>query len=227
MPNGYLISIQVGKPQQFVQEAPVDSRVALWRTGIYKTQVIGSRWLGLTNIEGDGQADLYNHGGPDKAVNVYPAEHYSYWQHRYHCSEMTFGGFGENFTIEGLTESNVRIGDVFRIGEALVQVSQPRQPCWKLSRRWSIKEFASQVEVTGYTGWYFRVLQEGHIAAGMAVEWVRSLEPTMTVSEANEIMHHLPRDFQAAETLLRCPALSKSWKDVLAKRLASQNRTAG
>ena len=120
-----------------------------------------------TGIEGDGQADLVNHGGVDKAICVYPLAHYPHWQEMI-GRELSPAAFGENFTVDGLTEADVCIGDTWRVGEdVLVQVSQPRQPCWKLARRWQRKTLALEVQESGKTGWYFRVLEEGTVQAGM------------------------------------------------------------
>jgi MOSC domain-containing protein YiiM len=221
MNSGLLLSIQSGLPRLHRVETPMDSRDPQWVTGFYKESCVGSRWVSQTQIEGDGQADLHNHGGPDKAINVYPSEHYAYWRDRFPHLEMEHGGFGENFTTQGLAEQSVYIGDRFQIGEAVVQISQPRQPCWKLSRRWGIPDFAIQVETSGFTGWYFRVLQEGHVEANSPIQWLEGVTPTMTVTQANKVMHTLRKDRQATEKLLACPALSQSWSDVLNKRLKS------
>ena len=133
-----------------------------WTTGIFKTTVCGPVWLGKLNLAGDAQADLSVHGGIHKAVNVYPSEHYSYWRQDIHLPDMPYGAFGENFTTYGLLEDEVCIGDMFGIGDAVVQVSQPRQPCWKLERRWGIKDFVIRIKETGRIGWYLRV-SEGRI----------------------------------------------------------------
>lgn len=139
-----------------------------WTTGFFKEPVSSAVRLGLINLEGDGQADLVHHGGTDKAVLAYSAEHYPGWRQSMNNPSLPFGAFGENFTITGLTEADVCIGDIWQVGdEAVLEVSQPRQPCWKLARRWRIKSLALDVQQTGRTGWYFRVLTEGIVAAGM------------------------------------------------------------
>ena len=140
-----VLSLQVGQPRTVRSNGETDPVDQVWRTGFFKDPVSGSVWLGKTNLDGDGQADLENHGGPEKAVNVYPAEHYPYWAQAIKLTSLQPGGFGENFTIMGLLESNVCIGDIFEIGESLVQISQPRQPCWKLARRWRMKDLALRV----------------------------------------------------------------------------------
>ncbi len=219
MNTGLLLSIQISLPKLHRVENPIDSRDPNWVTGFYKESCVGSRWVSKTQMEGDGQADLHNHGGPDKAINVYPSEHYAYWRAQFPHLEMEHGGFGENFTTQGLDEQSVHIGDIFQIGGVVVQISQPRQPCWKLSRRWGIPDLAHQVETTGLTGWYFRVLQEGDVEHNTSIQWLEGVTPTMTVAQANEIMHIQRKDRKATERLVACPALSQSWRDVLSKRL--------
>jgi MOSC domain-containing protein YiiM len=154
-------------------------------------------------------------------VNVYPAEHYPYWAQTPGSINIQPGGFGENFTTEGLLESDVCIGDIFEIGESLVQVSQPRQPCWKLARRWLIKDLALRVQETGRTGWYFRVLKEGHVKVYARLVLVERHHPNWTVSAANEVMHHRIDDRQAAQSLADCIYLSGRWREKLNRRALS------
>ncbi|HEX7570607.1 MAG TPA: MOSC domain-containing protein, partial [Verrucomicrobiae bacterium] len=176
---------------------------------------------GTTNLAGDGQGDLRVHGGADKAINLYPFEHYAYWLNELEIQKLSKGAFGENLTTTGAVEADVCIGDIFEIGGATrgsVQISQPRQPCWKLSRRWNIKDLAARVERTGWTGWYFRVLREGSIDPGGELRLVARSHPEWTVSLANEVMHRRKEDFEVARRLAECPALSQSWKNSLSRR---------
>jgi MOSC domain-containing protein YiiM len=189
-----------------------------WRTGFLKQPHSGSLQLGLTGLEGDEQADLINHGGMDKAVCVYPAEHYEHWRDALSLPDLPHGAFGENFTTQGCTEAVVCIGDVFHLGTAVVQISQPRQPCWKLARRWKIKDLSAQVERTGRTGWYFRVLTPGCVSAVETAALQHRPHPEWPVSLANEIMHHRKEDLPAAAALAACAALSASWRSSLAAR---------
>ncbi|SMP73347.1 MOSC domain-containing protein YiiM [Neorhodopirellula lusitana] len=211
-PTAELRSIQVGKPQTLGTDKP-------WTSGFLKETVAEPLWLGTTNLAGDGQADLEHHGGPHKAVCVYSAEHYPYWRDQLQLPELKAGDFGENFTIGELTEHDVCIGDTWSIGEAVVQVSQPRQPCWKLARRWDIKTLALQVQQTGYTGWYFRVLQEGQVQQGNPARLVDRQWPQWTIEAANQLMHHDKKNMTAAKDLMAVPSLSPSWQATLAKRV--------
>ena len=129
----------------------------------------GRVFVGRTNLVGDGQADLENHGGIDKAVLAYSADHYPKWRRELSLPDMPYGAFGENLTISGLSEESVCIGDTLRIGTVTFEVSQPRQPCWKLARRWRMHELTGLVVRNGRSGWYLRVLEEGWIEASMPV----------------------------------------------------------
>ena len=215
-----VISLHVGLPQRMTSAGFSDQSGSHqeWTTGFFKKSTDQSIWLGTLNLTGDGQADLINHGGKDKAVNVYPHEHYSYWGQTLGLTNLPMGGFGENFTIQGLLEQQVCIGDIFQLGKAIVQISQPRQPCWKLARYWRIKDLAVQVQETGRTGWYFRVLKEGPVQAGKNLVLQERAYPRWTVSTANQVMHHLVKDRQAAQNLADCEALSPRWRDKLRQR---------
>ncbi|AMV27536.1 6-N-hydroxylaminopurine resistance protein [Gemmata sp. SH-PL17] len=218
MTGPVLVSVQVGGPQTFGEEGAADPADRPWTTGFIKAPVTGPVALRRTNLSGDGQADLVNHGGPDKAVCVYPEVHYAYWRADLNRDELPPGAFGENFTVGALAEPDVCIGDVWKVGAAVLQVSQPRQPCWKLARRWRVKDLALRVQQTGFTGWYFRVLQEGVVEAGLPLELVERPEPHWTVERANRVMHHLKSDYAQAAELAALPTLSASWKNTLRTR---------
>ncbi len=216
-----LLSIQVALPQHCGDAESDEPMDRPWTTGFFKKPVSGQVWLGRTNLDGDGQADLKHHGGPDKAVNAYPFEHYAYWRKQLGIDELPHGGFGENFTVEGLLEAEVCIGDRFEIGDAVVQVSQPRQPCWKLARRWRVKDLAVQVQDNGRTGWYFRVLREGRVGAGDQLSLAEKGDVAWSVARANDVMHRDKNDRQAARELAACSGLSISWRETLQRRAGS------
>ena len=218
MNTAKIVSIQIGMPKTYGSADAVEPMDKSWTSGISKSAIAGRKWLGELNLDGDGQADLVHHGGAEKAVNVYAVEPYDYWRANLNLPEMRFGAFGENFTTEGLLESVVCIGDVFAVGDAIVQISQPRQPCWKLARRWRIKDLAATVQRTGLTGWYFRVLQPGYVETGAHLTLLQRLFAKWTISLANEIMHHRKNDFEAAQNLADCAALSANWRESLLKR---------
>jgi MOSC domain-containing protein YiiM len=216
-----LISLNVGLPRTLGQTDARDEMDKAWTTGFLKEPIVGPVWLGRTNLVGDRQADLQFHGGPEKAVNAYPAEHYAYWQVVLGIARLPAAAFGENFTTRGALEQGVCIGDVFQVGDAVVQLSQPRQPCWKLSRRWRVKDLAIQVQQSGRTGWYYRVLREGAVEAGTELRLVERPHPEWSVATANEVMHHRKQDLAAARSLAECPLLSASWRASLSRRAAT------
>lgn len=221
-----ILSIQIGPT---VEVPPTGTEAwwdKPWETGFYKAAASGPQWLGYLGLRGDDQADRKNHGGVDKAVCVYPGEHYETWRTQPDLAAMSGGAFGENFTTAGLREADVCVGDIFTVGGARVQVSQPREPCWKLSRRWRVKDLTAQVERTGRTGFYFRVLSHGPVEAGDPFTLVARPFPELTVAWCNEVMHHRKGDAAAARTLAECPALAASWKDGLWLRAEALDRTA-
>jgi MOSC domain-containing protein YiiM len=215
-----ILSIQVGLPKSLGVTGAPDPMDRPWSTGFFKKPIQGEVWLGSTNLAGDGQADLKYHGGVEKAVLAYAAEHYPSWQARLKLPDLSYGAFGENFTVADQTESSVCIGDIYDIGEAQVQVSQPRQPCWKLSRRWRIRDLAFQVQTTGQTGWYFRVLKEGMVEAGMKLVLRDRPFPQWTIARANQIMHHELNNREASAALANCPLLAVNWQRTLSNRAA-------
>ena len=220
-----LLSIQVGMPRTIGVAGAPDPMDREWTSGFVKSPVSSAVDLTLTGLVGDGQADLKNHGGPDKAINAYPADHYPTWREELEI-DCPPGGFGENFTTLGALEADVCIGDIFRVGGVVVQITQPRKPCWKLARHWRIKELAVRVEQTGRTGWYLRVLETGKVAAPAEFELVERPYPQWTVAEANAIMHHRNDDWEAAAALASCSALSASWQISLRNRATTRTNAS-
>ncbi len=211
--------ILVGMPKTVGVKNAANPLDREWTSGIFKEAVTGTVWLSHTNLIGDGQADLKNHGGPEKAVFVYPSEHYSYWHKEHHLGDLKIGSNGENFATEGVTEETMAIGDTFQIGEAVVQVSQPRQPCWKPARRYKIKELALLIQRSGRTGWYFRVLKEGFVEKDQRLQLIDRPCPEWTIARCNEIMHVDKQNIEAAQRLAQCEWLASNWKATLTKRV--------
>ncbi|MEC1535507.1 MOSC domain-containing protein [Bacillus sonorensis] len=212
MEHAEILSINVGKPKQ------VQFKHKAVSTGIYKRPVQECLFLSSTNLEGDGQADLVHHGGREKAVCVYPYEHYSFWEHELQ-RKLEYGALGENLTIKGLLATDVCIGDIFQLGEAVVQVSQPRQPCYKLSVRYGVPNMVLKVQETGYTGFYFRVLQEGRVFKSGGLKLISRHPKAITISCANRIKHHDKDDIDGIKRLLEVEELSTSWRESFLKRL--------
>ena len=161
-----LLAVNVSKPR------PITYRGKSVLTGFFKTPVTGRVVVRRLNVDGDQQADLRVHGGPDQAVYVYPFEHYAHWAAALGRDDFKFGQFGENFTTQGLLEEETRVGDVLRVGEALLQVTQPRVPCFKLMAKMNDFTFAKPFLASGRTGFHLRVLEEGDVGAGDTIERV-------------------------------------------------------
>jgi MOSC domain-containing protein YiiM len=170
-----LVSVQVGRPRR------VQWHEKLVSTGIYKDPVAGRIMLHQFNLDGDQQVDLTVHGGVDKAVYIYPSEHYPIWQTEFPDMRLPYGMFGENFTTEGLDESSVCIGDQFRIGRAVVKVTEPRMPCYKLGIRFGRPDMPKRFHASGRCGWYLAVLREGEVAAGDVWECIARNDQQLSV----------------------------------------------
>jgi MOSC domain-containing protein YiiM len=218
VPAAILYSIQIGAPKNYGFEDAVDAHDKAWTTGFFKAPIEGPVFVGAMNLEGDGQADLKNHGGVDKAVLAYSADHYPNWRDQLRMPDMPCGAFGENLTIAGLSEELVCIGDIFRVGAVTFEVSQPRQPCWKLARRWRMHELTGLVVRNGRTGWYLRVLEQGWIEAQMPVALVERPNPEWPIARANEILHHRKADLPLTLELADVPRLAASWVEELRER---------
>lgn len=215
-----IASIQVGLPRDLPSAGDEPPLNRPWSTGFHKSPVDGEIEVGPENLAGDGQADLHVHGGPNKAVCVYSAEHYPAWRARLELAEFPFGAFGENLTLEGATELSVCLGDLWQVGDVQFEVSQPREPCWKLARRWQLVKLPAWVVETGWTGWYFRVQRTGRIAAGQELTLITRPHPDWTIAAANDVMHRRRLDRDAALALASVPALSAEWREPLEKRAA-------
>jgi MOSC domain-containing protein YiiM len=172
-----LVSVNVGSPREISWKGRAIT------TGIYKEPVAGPVKLRALGLEGDTQVDRSVHGGPDKAIYVYPAEHYDYWQRVLPSMALPWGMFGENFTTQGLLEEAVGIGDRFRIGSAEVVVTQPRMPCLKLAVKFGRTDIGKLLLGSGRTGFYLAVVQEGEVQAGDAIELVRQAGERFTVAD--------------------------------------------
>ncbi|WP_282034316.1 MOSC domain-containing protein [Metabacillus indicus] len=207
-----LVSINVGMPKKVLYNGREIE------TGIYKEPADMPIMLKKTNFEGDGQADLKNHGGEDKAVCAYFYDHYSYWEKQLGIKLLP-GAFGENLTISGMTEKEVCIGDIFRLGEVELEVSQPRQPCFKLALKHEVKDLPVQVQNTRYTGFYFRVKKEGVIRKGDVLERISGHPQKVTVEFVNKIKYEDKFNAEAIKEILEVKELSGSFRSSFEKRL--------
>jgi MOSC domain-containing protein YiiM len=220
-----LASIQAGEPRSYGLEGAVNPHDQPWTTGFFKIPVEGRILAGAGGLAGDGQADLKNHGGVDKAILAYSADHYPNWRSELRMPEMPHGAFGENLTIASWSEESVCIGDRLRVGETLFEVSQPRQPCWKLARRWRMHELTALVIRNGHTGWYLRVLEPGWIEAGMSAVLLERVNPEWTIARANHILHHCKNDLALTLELADVPCLANAWVSELRERAERLRQT--
>lgn len=210
-----ILSIQVGMPQTLTDDQWPDPKQKSWTTGFYKTAIDGWINVGKTNLQGDGQADTINHGGVDKAILVYSADHFGDWHSELNDRSITGGMFGENLTVSGLTETAVCVGDRFRINDVVLEVSQPRQPCWKLARRCNLKQLPRLVIETARCGWYCRVIQTGTIKSGLPIELTRRVHPTWTIKRAHHTHYDKTIDDTVRHELASLEQLSQAWKNEL------------
>jgi len=176
-----IISLNVGLPRKvFDQNTEVT-------TAIFKAPVTGPRLMRRLNIDGDHQADLEVHGGRNKAVYAYPSEHYKFWRDEFPEQDLPWGMFGENLTTEGLTEENACIGDQYRIGEAVVAVTQPRMPCYKLGIRFGRADMVKRFLASRRSGIYFSVKEEGFVKAGDSIERIQQSESRISIADINRV----------------------------------------
>lgn len=208
-----LKSINIGKPENVV----VSGNRKMF-SGIHKKPFQGKIFLDNLGFRGDGVADPNHHGGRDKAVCVYCMDHFSYWEKELN-RELHPGAFGENMSVTGWTEKTVHIGDVFQIGEAQVQCTQPRQPCHKLNKVFDFQAMACRVQSTGFSGWYFRVIQPGWVESGVEITRVQEDPNRISVDKANDLMHKNKKHWQGIREILAVEALSDSWRETFNKRL--------
>ncbi|HEX8425725.1 MOSC domain-containing protein [Hymenobacter sp.] len=216
-----VVSLRVGLPQALGVPEATEALHRPWTSAIFKQVITKPIRLDTLNLAGDEQADQRNHGGPDQALCAYPAAHYAYWVERLQLP-LTAGSFGENLTIGGdYTEVDVCIGDVFAFGEAVVQISQPRSPCWKIARRWQLPFFSQWLQETGFTGWYLRVLQPGLVDPTDVLQLLERPHPEWTIARANAAKYEQRHDQELVAQLAACPALGERW------RLKMQGRANG
>ena len=212
-----LLSVNVGLPRDIA-----------WRgmtvhTGVWKDAVRGRCRVGRLNLEGDGQGDLAGHGGEHRAVFVYQIESYSYWQEQLRRSDFVYGQFGENFTVEDLPDDRVCIGDRYRIGSALFEVTQPRVTCYRIGIRMNKSRMPALLTSSGRPGFYFRVLEEGDVGAGDEIVKVGEDKARMSVAEVNALLYSPQHPRDRLERASQIAALSSGWRSSFLALLRSRS----
>ncbi|MBA2284786.1 MAG: MOSC domain-containing protein [Ktedonobacteraceae bacterium] len=220
----FLQSIQVGTPRQYGVEGERAVMERPWKTSFFRTPSTQPRRLYTTHLEGNTQADRKNHGQLDQAVLLYSGAHYPLWQEELSLPEIGPGGFGENFTLDGMSEQTACVADVYALGEARIQVTGPRYPCWKIARRWNIVDLTKRVAATGRTGWYCRVVQEGIVEPGMPLLLVERPYPRWTMALINAFTHGQNKDVALARELIACPQLDEWWQELIMRRVLDHDK---
>jgi MOSC domain-containing protein YiiM len=209
---GQILSLNIGKARNIlVNGRPV-------RTGFFKAPVDGPVAIKRTKVEGDEVADLRVHGGPYKAVYLYPSEHYDFWRNELGLDELPFGAFGENLTTEGLTETTVHIGDQFQVGSSVLQVTQPRMPCFKLALRFERSDMVKKFWQSERSGIYFSVVKEGEVERGNTIERIESDPEHVSIAEIVTLYKGTEWSSDLLQRALRSP-LYGSWKRDIQSRL--------
>lgn len=189
-------------------------------TGIFKQACAAPVWLGREGLANDAQADRRVHGGPAKALHQYPAVHYAALAQAFPAAAAALvpGSLGENLSVDGWDEDSVAVGDVFRLGDAVIQVTQPRSPCWKIDRRFGVEGMTRFIDAGGLTGWYYRVLEEGEVAPGCRFERIERPAPDAAVRRIFELRKGPRGDRAELEAFAATPGLSPSWAEKLLAR---------
>lgn len=212
-----VISVNVGLPREVIWKGkPV-------LTGIFKEPVEGRIELRSLNLDGDQQADLTVHGGADKAVYAYPVEHYDYWRHELPDMDLPWGMFGENFSIEGVLEDAVSIGDRFRVGTAEVMVTQPRMPCYKLGIKFGRADMVKRFLASHRSGFYFSVIQEGEVRIGDALEVIDRDDHQITVTDIVRLYARESDDLDLLHRVTQLQALPENWRNYFKQQLDKEH----
>ena len=209
-----VLAISVGGPRQ------IEWHGRLVQTSIFKAPVLGRVRVTQLNLEGDQQSDLSVHGGPDKAVYAYPAEHYPFWRTELSSAELSWGAFGENLTTEGMLENEVCIGDRYRMGSAEFVVTQPRMPCYKLAIKFARAEFVKAFLASERTGFYFAVLREGEVEAEDSIERIAEDERRLSVRDIVRLYTSDAPDPQLLQRAVQLDALPDGWREHFVDQLA-------
>ena len=209
-----MVSINIAS----VERVSLDGGPKKHKSGFFKMPVSEPVFLDLAGFKGDGVGDSRIHGGRDKAVCAYCVKHFPYWVEKLQ-SDIAPGAFGENLSLEGPLETDISIGDIFEVGSAQIQVSQPRQPCYKLNKVFNNQEMACNVQKTGFTGYYFRVIKTGLVEPGASMKLIEKDPSRFSIEKANALLRKGGSNIKHMEELISLQALSKDWREMFEKRL--------
>jgi MOSC domain-containing protein YiiM len=203
---------------------PIPWRGKQVQTGIFKHPIDGRIAVQSRGLDGDQQGDLKLHGGIDKAVYVYPKEHYEYWQHEFPDLTFPWGMFGENLTTEGASEDAMYIGNRWRIGSAQFEIVQPREPCFKLGIKFGNPKVIKQFLASGRSGWYLKVITEGEVGAGDQIFPVSQNDQHVTVTDLNKLLFQTVQDQSILQRALQIKTLPTGWHDLISQYLAKHSK---
>ena len=210
-----IVSLNTGQVREINQNGKIIT------TGIYKTPVKGALQVNDLGIEGDRQADLRVHGGVDKAVYAYPAEHYDYWRELLGRDDLPYGMFGENLTITGYIEDSVYFGDVFKAGSAELQVTTPRQPCSKLNLKFEDKHMAKKFLASGKSGFYFRVLKTGKVKAGDQLIKIATSSDQLSIEEFNLVYNKDKNNISLLKKVVEAKDVPSKYRERFSEHLSN------
>lgn len=220
--NGKIVSLQIGKAKYYGDKNSKDFFDKEWESGSFKEVVDTQVWTDKLGLSGDEVADKVHHGGEEKAIFANSYENYEIWAKFLGFKTIPFGALAENLTISGLHESGVCLGDIHKIGSVVLQVSQPRKPCWKISKRWNNKKFTHEIYTTGLTGWYYRVLEEGFLATGDEVVLLSRGDGQISILDANMAFANPIMHREILEKILSVPSLAQSYRASIEKRISGE-----
>ncbi|MBR8461408.1 MOSC domain-containing protein [Campylobacter sp. faydin G-24] len=215
----FLKAVLLGSVKEYGDKNAINPLKKVWKSAFFKVAQSGETFANELGFCGDSVADTKHHGGAEKAVFANSYENYTSWESYLGLSNLPFGAMGENLTISGLDENNVCIGDVHQVGSLVLQVSQPRKPCFKISIRWGNKDFARHIFATGLTGWYYRVLESGSCKAGDEIKLISQDSIQMSVMSVNKLFFDPKNHQNLLDKFFKLTTIANGWQNDIQKRI--------
>lgn len=212
-----VLSLQIGKIKSHGNKNSKKFSDKYWQSASFKDITHEKVWANKLSLVGDEVADKIHHGGLDKAIFANSYENYEQWANFLNLENIPFGALAENLTITGLHENNVYLGDIHKIGSAILQVSQPRKPCWKISKKWNNEKFTNEIYTSGLTGWYYRVIEEGFIKSGDKISVLSQEETKISILDTNIAFNNINKT--VLEKILTIDSIAKSFRISIEKKL--------